>query len=153
LLAADKELPATVVINKGQDGDSLHHLLTSGRYDKDVLSQKTADYIFIRYGLNDLGVRQDFAKNFPLDFKELIDRLHKDFPQAVLIPMTVIPYMGADRDKTINDIVRTVATEQKLPLFDIYPRYSEELKKGENMLNYRRVALASVPERYHALIG
>lgn len=153
LLAGEKDLPATQVINRGQDGDTIQRLLTSGRYDKDVLPLKTVDYVFIRYGLNDLGRREEFAKNFPLDFRELIERLRKDFPQAVIIPMTVIPYLGAENDKKINDIVKTVATEQKLPLFDIYPRYSDELKKGENMLNYRRAALTAVPERYHALLG
>jgi hypothetical protein len=53
----------------------------------------------------------------------------------------------------VNDIVRAIATEQKLPLCDIHPRYAAELKFGPNMLNYRRVPLEDIPERLRGLIG
>ena len=45
-----------------------------------------------------------------------------------------------------------VAAEEKLMVFDIYPRYAEELKKGPNMLNYRRYPLEKVPMQYHELV-
>lgn len=145
LLSAEKDLPPANVINQGRDGEFVHGLLT-GRYEKDVSKLPGIDYVFIRYGLNDVGKRQDFDANFPKDMQELIARLRKDFPSATLIPMTVIPYLGAESDERINRHVRKVAEEEKLPLFDVYPRYKAELAYGENMLNYRRYALDRIPE-------
>ena len=44
------------------------------------------------------------------------------------------------------------AEVEKLAVFDIYPRYAGELKKGPNMLNYRRYPLVKIPRQYHALV-
>ncbi len=152
LLAAERGLPPTNVINLGLSGEFIRRLLDSGRYDKTAAQLPGLDYIFIRYGLNDVARIKDFDIAFPKDFHELIARLRKDHPAAMLIPMTVIP-MAADvkadapRAKRINDIVRQVAAEEKLTCFDIYPRYAAEQAKGPNMLNYRRFPLARIPEK------
>jgi hypothetical protein len=55
--------------------------------------------------------------------------------------------------RRINDLVRRVASDEKLALFDIYPRYSRELTVGPNMLNYRRFPLAKIPEKYRDFVG
>jgi lysophospholipase L1-like esterase len=152
LLAAEGDLPPTDVINLGLSGEFIRRLLDSGRYDKAVANLPGLDYVFIRYGLNDVAKIKDFDAAFPKDFHELIARLHKDHPAALLIPMTVIP-MAADlktdapRAKRINDLVRRVAAEETLTCFDIYPRYAAEQAKGPNMLNYRRFPLAKIPEK------
>ena len=152
LLAAEGDLPPANVINLGLSGEFIRGLLDSGRYDKAVAKLPGIDYVFIRYGLNDAAKIMDFDTAFPKDFHELVARLHKDHPAAMLIPMTVIP-MAADlkadapRAKRINDLVRRVAAEEKLACFDIYPRYAAEQAKGSNMLNYRRFPLARIPER------
>ena len=152
LLAAEGDLPPTNVINLGLSGEFIRRLLDSGRYDKAVAKLPGLDYIFIRYGLNDVAKIKDFDTAFPADFHELITRLRKDHPAAVLIPMTVIPW-GADleadapRSKRVNDVVRRVAAEEKLTCFDIYPRYAAEQAKGPNMLNYRRFPLAKIPKK------
>lgn len=146
LLASDKELPPTNVINQGRDGEFIHGLLTGGRYDKDIAKLPGIDYVFIRYGLNDRGKREDFANNFPKDLHELIQRLQKDFPQARIIPTTIIPYMTSEADAEINALIRKGADEDKLAVFDLYTRYQAELAHGQNMLNYRRYALDRIPE-------
>jgi lysophospholipase L1-like esterase len=152
LLAAEGDLPPTSVINFGLSGEFIRRLLDSGRYDKSVAKLPGLDYIFIRYGLNDVARIKDFDAAFPKDFHELIARLRKDHPAAMLIPMTVIP-MAADlkadapRAKRINDLIRRVAAEEKLTRFDVYPRYAAEQAKGPNMLNYRRYPLAKIPEK------
>ncbi|MCX6901149.1 MAG: SGNH/GDSL hydrolase family protein [Verrucomicrobia bacterium] len=143
LLAAEGDLPPCNVINVALSGEFIHRLLDTGRYDKVAAKLPGLDYILVRYGLNDVARRENFDTSFPQDFHKLIARLRKDHPAATLIPMTVIPMAfkaeGEDTaSKRINDLVRRVAEEEKLPLFDIYPRYYEELKKGPNMLNYRR---------------
>ena len=152
LLAAEADLPPANVINLGLSGEFIRGLLDSGHYDKAVAKLLGLDYIVIRYGLNDVAKIKDFDAAFPKDFHELLARLHKDHPAAMLIPMTVIP-MAADlkadapRAKRINDLVRQVAAEEKLACFDIYPRYAAEQAKGPNMLNYRRFPLAKIPEK------
>jgi len=48
----------------------------------------------------------------------------------MLIVMTVIPYGANSTHENINVVVKQIAAEEKLPLFDIAPRYLAELSKG-----------------------
>jgi lysophospholipase L1-like esterase len=116
-----------------------------------VPAREGLDYIFIRYGINDEKRRENFTTEFPKDFHELLTRLRHDHPQAMLIPMTVIPYALDNTHVEINALVTQIATAEGLKLFDIAPRYLAELQKGPNMLNYRRFALAKIPEKLRAL--
>lgn len=152
LLAAEDDLPPCHVINSGVSGEFIRRLLDSGRYDRDAAKLPGIDYIFIRYGLNDRAKREDFAENFPRDFHELIARLRRDHPGAKLIPMAVLPFSSEETSREINDLVRRVAEEEKLEVFDMYDRYAGELAKGPNMLNYRRYPLEKVPEKFHELV-
>ncbi len=151
LLGIEPDLPPVDVHNEGLSGEYIRRLLDSGRYDKAIATKPKADYIFIRYGLNDASKREDFAENFPKDFRELLARLRHDHPDAVLIPMTVIPYSTVRNHAEINALITRIAAEEELPLFDIAPRYLAELEKGPNMLNYRRYALSKVPEALRPL--
>ncbi|WP_205679173.1 GDSL-type esterase/lipase family protein [Aquisphaera insulae] len=153
LLAAEPDMPPVEVVNQGVDGERIHDLLTSGRYDRDILSRGLFDYIFIRYGLNDIARREDFEVNFPRDYAELIGRLRRNFPAAEIVPTTVIPFLGPDRDEAINRLVRRAAEAEHLPVFDVYSRYAAELKHGPDMLNYRRYALEKIPERHRAWVA
>jgi lysophospholipase L1-like esterase len=147
LLAEEKDLPPTNVINLGLSGEFIRRLLDSGRYDKAVAGLPGLDFIVIRYGINDRSYREKFEEDFPKDYHELIERLRKDHPQASLIVMTAIPYFPKDeRAAAINVFNEQVAKAEGLPLFDIAPRYSAELERGPNMLNYRRFPLDKIPE-------
>ncbi len=152
LLAAEDDLPPCHVINSSLSGEYVRRLIDSGRYDRDAAKLPGLDFVFIRYGLNDRARVENFTEEFPKHFHELIDRLRKDHPQALLIPMTVIPFSNEEASQEINDLVRQVAQEEKLEIFDIYPRYAEELKNGSNMLNYRRYPLEQIPPKYHELV-
>jgi lysophospholipase L1-like esterase len=152
LLATDKELPPTNVINQGRDGEFIHGLLTDGRYEREISELPGIDYVMIRYGLNDFGKREMFDANFPKDFRELIGRLRKDFREATIIPVTIIPYMATEVDARINALIKKVADEEELSLFDVYTRYKAELAHGENMLNYRRYGLDKIPIAQHKLV-
>lgn len=149
LLAAEVDLPPAEVLNQGRDGEFIHGLLT-GRYDKDVAKLPKVDVVLIRYGLNDAAKRQDFTANFPRDYRELIRRLRQDHPGCLIVLETVIP--TGNGNKPINDLIREVASAEKLPLLDTHARFTAELKHGPNMLTYRRVPLEKVPERYRALL-
>lgn len=146
LLATDGDLPPCDVYNEGVSGEYLRRLLDS-RYDKAVKTKPQADYIFIRYGINDMAKREDFDTNFAKDFRELLARLRQDHPQAMLIPTTCIPFGAESSSTKINGLIKQIATDEKLTLFDLYPRYAAELKKGPDMLNYRRYSLSKIPEK------
>jgi len=101
LMATEKDLPPVNVINQGRDGEYIQRLLADKRYDKEIARLPGIDYVLIRYGLNDIGRREDFDNNFPKDFHELIARLKADFPKAAIIPVTIIPYMTPEADARI----------------------------------------------------
>ena len=146
LLAAEKDLPPTNVINLGLSGEFIRRLLDSGRYEKEASKLPGIDYVLVRYGLNDNARRENFAENFPKDYHELIGRLKTDHPKATIIVMTVIPYGDEATSLRLNQLNEAVAKAESLPLFDIYPRYAAELKRGPDMLNYRRFPLDKIPE-------
>lgn len=145
LLALDQELPPTNVINQGRDGEFIHGLLTSGRYEKEIAPLPGIDLVVIRYGLNDLNRREKFDENFPTDIQTLVERLRKDFPAAEIVLSTTIPYMTAERDQQILKAILRGAELAKAPVFDLYTPYAKELEKGKDMLNYRRYGLDKIP--------
>ena len=151
-LACDPALPPVDVHNLGLSGEYIRRLLDSGRYDKAVAKAPPADFIFIRYGINDRAKREGFEANFPADYRELIGRLRRDHPKAVLILMSIIPYSPGSSNEGVNGLVRRVAEEEGVRFFDIHPRYAAELEKGPNMLSYRRIELAKIPETLHPLV-
>jgi lysophospholipase L1-like esterase len=153
LLAAEKDLPPVQVINQGRDGEYIRGLLTSGRYDREVVPLKDLDFVLVRYGPNDRARLKDFPKDFPHDLRELLDRLGKDHPRASLCLTTMLPLYDKKGDDAVNDIVREVAIERKLLLCDVHERYAAELKFGPNMLNYRRMPLKDIPERIRPLLA
>ena len=146
LLAEEKDLPPTSVINLGLSGEYIRRLLDSGRYEKEASKLPGIDYVLIRYGLNDNAYRENLEENFPKDYHELIERIKVDHPQATIIVMTVIPYGSEELCLRLNKLNEQVAKAEGLALFDIYPRYAEELKRGPDMLNYRRFPLEKIPE-------
>jgi lysophospholipase L1-like esterase len=152
LLAAEEDLPACQVTNSSQSGETIRRLLDSGRYDRNGEELPGLNYIFIRYGLNDRAKIENFVENFPKHFAELCERLRQDHPGAELIAMTVIPFSGEEASEEINNLIRQAAADEHLEIFDIYPRYAEELSKGPNALNYRRYALDKIPGKYHKLV-
>lgn len=152
LLAAEKDLPPTNVINLGLSGEYIQRLLDSGRYEQAASKLPGIDYVLIRYGLNDNARRENFAENFPKDYHELISRLKTDHPKATLIVMTVIPYGDEATSLRLNKLNEDVAKAEGLLLFDIYPRYAAELKRGPDMLNYRRFPLEKIPENLREFV-
>lgn len=146
LLAEEKDLPPTNVINLGLSGEYIRRLLDSGRYEKEASKLPGIDYVLIRYGLNDNAYRENLEENFPKDYHELIERIKVDHPQAIIIVMTVIPYGNEEVCLRLNKLNEQVAKAEGLTFFDIYPRYAEELKRGPDMLNYRRFPLEKIPE-------
>ncbi len=149
-LATEGDLPPCDVYNEGVSGEFLRRLLDT-RYDKAVKTKPQADFIFIRYGLNDLAKRENFDTNFAKDYHELIERLRQDHPGAMLIATSCIPFSSPESSRKINNLIKQIAAEEKLTFFDLYPRYLAELKKNPDGLNYRRFSLAKIPEKLRPL--
>ena len=145
LLAAESDLPPTHVTNLGLSGEFIRRLIDSGRYEKQASKLPGLDYIFIRYGQNDMAKREDFEANFPKDYHELLAKLRADHPQAMLIPMTVIPV-----SEKVNKLIHEIAVEEKLTLFDVCPRWTAERERGRYALSIRRFPLAKIPEKLRA---
>jgi len=153
LLALEPDMPALKVYNLGQSGDTAFRLLDSGRYDREVAPMEHADYIFVRYGINDYARRQPVEENFPGDMRAVIHRLKEDFPDARIILMTSIPFMGEENSALMNKMVFEVSKEEGLEVLDVYPAYAKALENGPNMLNYRRYPVKNIPEKYHEWIA
>jgi lysophospholipase L1-like esterase len=154
LLAAEKDLLPCNVINLGVSGEYIRRLLSSGRYESEIAKRPGVDYVFVRYGWNDVAYRENFDENFPKDYGELIGRLRKDHPEATIIVMSFIPIEGqAERIRRINSLTEQAAKAAGAPFFDFCARYIEEQKRqGPKMLVYRRLPLARIPEKYQALV-
>lgn len=153
LLSLETGMPSLKVYNLGQGGDTAFRLLDSGRYDREVAVHEEPDFIFVRYGINDWVKRQPVAENFPGDLRAVLQRLRKDFPDARVIPMTIIPYLDEEKSNIMNKMIFEVSKLEGLEVFDIYPAYAKALEAGPNMLNYRRYPVKDIPEKYREWIA
>ena len=154
LISGEEGMPAVEVVNVGKGGETAYSLLNSGRYEKEVKGIGDVDYIFFRYGINDWFKRQPFEEHFPADMKSALENLRKDFPEAQIIVMTIIPFLNEEDSEVVNEWIAKIATEEKLELFDIYPAYQQKLKKlGKHSMNVRFFPLSQIPENYHELVA
>lgn len=149
IINTNLETPSVEVINSALGGETAYSVVESGRYDNDIKPLGKVDYIYVRYGINDSFKRQPVEKNFPKDYKILIDKLKADFPSAKIILTTIIPFLKEEGSIIINNMVKDIAKEEKLEVFDVYPAYKKGLEiHGENAMNVRFVPLSDVPEAY-----
>ncbi len=153
LLSLEPDMPPLKVYNIGQGGDTAFRLLDSGRYDREVAVHEEADFIFVRYGINEWAKRQPVKENFPQDLRAVLQRLKQDFPDARIVPMTIIPYMDEEKSGLMNKMIFEVSEEQGWEVFDIYPLYAKALEAGRNSLNYRRYPVKDIPEKYREWIA
>lgn len=154
LVAGEDGMPPVEVINLGRGGETAYSLLNSGRYDQQVKGIESVDYIFFRYGINDWFKRQPFMVNFPADMKKAVASLQRDFPEAQIILMTIIPFLSEEDSKVVNEAIAELAANENLEFFDIYPAYHEKLKElGEYAMSVRFVALSSIPDNYHQIVA
>lgn len=150
IINTNTETPSVEVINSALGGETAQSVVESGRYDRDIKPLGKADYIFVRYGINDSFKRKPVEENFPKDYKILIAKLKADFPKAKIILTTIIPFIKNESETTlINTMIQKLAKDEKLEFFDIYPAYKKGLEvHGENSMNVRFVPLSNIPEAY-----
>src|ERR1041384_3840737 len=127
LLAAETDLPSAEVINRGVNGATVKTYLEN--YDAWIGKLPgPCDYIFLRFGVNDVRSGTNFPTEFPPLYHQLLERLRKDHPQALLTLETAILYKGGELIVKANEVIRKIAETEKLPLLDIYTRFSKELE-------------------------
>ncbi len=149
-LAVVKGLPALEVINAGKGGETAKRLLGSKWYDEQIAHVPDVDYIFVRLGINDWFRCEDLEKEFPVQLKAVLDQLGTDHPDARIILSTICRFMPHEDCVQVNDLIKQVAKEEKLDLFDLYTPYNQFLSdNGQNVLNVRQPPLSSIPEEYH----
>jgi lysophospholipase L1-like esterase len=152
-LASDASLPPVLVINKGQDNDTIHRMLDN-RYDRDVarLPGGPPDFIFIRFGINDFFYLPDWPAQFQPNYRRLIANIRRDVPSAFITLETIIPYSDAPTTHTVNEAIRAVAAAEKLPVCDTHAALAAALAHGPQMFTYRRVGLAAIPHNLRPLL-
>lgn len=149
IINKDTETPSVEVINSARGGETAFSVIESGRYDDDIKPLGKMDYIFVRYGINDSFKRKPVEENFPKDYKILIAKLKEDFPSAKIILTTIIPFLNEEGSTVINTMVKELAKEEHLELFDVFPLYQKGLEiHGEHAMNTRFVPLSDIPEVY-----
>lgn len=152
LLAAEPDLPPAEVINRAVDGATVKTFLEN--YDAWIGQLPgPCDYIFLRFGITDVRSLTNFPTEFPPLYHQLLERLRKDHPQALLTLETAIPYKSGELIVKANEVIRKIAETEKLPLVDIYSRFAKELElQGANSLTYRYVAWEDIPAGKRSLV-
>ena len=151
LLDGEGDLPPVRVTNEGVSGEFVKGLLDK-RYEQIVETHPKADYVTIRYGLNDSRKREDFETNFPLDLKNLIANLREDYPEAKVFLETVIVYFDEERSEKINHLIREVAASESVPLIDMWAKTKAEIDAGNTALTYHRLKREAIPDKFAALL-
>jgi lysophospholipase L1-like esterase len=151
LLDAEGDLPPIRVVNQGRGGEYVQGLLEK-RYADIVDDITKADFVTIRYGLNDYGKRENFKDRFTQDLVDLITRIRKDRPEAEIYLETLAVYFDEAKSAEVNPMILAAAKETGVPVIDIYARMQSEIAKGNTCLMYHRVPLDSIPAKYHALL-
>lgn len=150
VLAEAEGLPALEVINTGRGGETAASLLGSKKYAETIAPVSDVDYIFVRLGINDWYRCDDFQADFPGQMKALLAELRKDHPEAVIFAATICRFMAPEDCVEVNDLIKKIAKNEGLAVFDVYTPYQQFLiENGENSLNVRQPLLDSIPEVHH----
>lgn len=151
LIDAEDGLPPVRVVNAGLSGEYVQAFLEK-RYDTLLPEIKSADFITVRYGLNDYRKREGFQENFPKDLVQLVERIRKDNPQAGIIFETICVYFDEQKSAAIIPLIEKAAHEAGVPLLDIYGGMKKEIEAGNSCLTYHRIPMNKIPAKFHSLL-
>lgn len=150
LLSKAEGLPDLEVVNAGKGGETAKRLLGSKWYAKSIAPVTDVDFIFLRLGINDWFRCEDLESEFPVQLKAVIGQLRADHPESKIVVSTICCFMPHEECVQVNKLIKQVAQDESLPLFDLYtPYHNYLLKNGNNSLNLRQCLLDKIPEKYH----
>jgi lysophospholipase L1-like esterase len=144
-LVTEGDLPPCDVYNEGVSGEYIRRLLDT-RYDKAVKTKPQADYIFIRYGINDRQASKTSRRQLPQGLSGVAHTPAPGPPEGHAHPDDAIPYcarQSARRHQRPHQADRRRGKAHALRHRPALPRRAE---KEPRRLNYRRYSLAKIPE-------
>ena len=121
--------------NRAMNGRSTKTFISEGRWQAIVDDLKKGDFVFIQFGHNDSSKEKGERYTPPADYRKNLVRFIGDVRAKGGHPVLLTPAMRRRFDKDgkfydthgeYPDIVRSVASEQNVPLIDMH-RSSEEV--------------------------
>jgi lysophospholipase L1-like esterase len=126
------------VENLAQNGKSTKTFIAENRWQGLVARLKEGDYVFIEFGHND-GSKDKIDRYAPPDeYRRNLLRFISDVRERKAIPVLLTPVMRRrfdpdgvfyDTHGEYPDIVRTVASEQRVALIDMHRKSEQVLKQ------------------------
>jgi len=143
-----------VVDNRAQNGRSTRSFIEEKRWQGIIDNLKQGDYVFIQFGHNDGSKTKTDRYTPPADYRANLVRFVKEVRDKKAVPVLLTPVVRRRFDSNgvfydthgeYPDLVRSVATEYKVPLIDMH-RKSEELIKQYGVEESRKLFLQLKPE-------
>jgi len=124
--------------NHAQNGRSTKSFIAENRWQAIVDKLKPGDYVFIQFGHNDESKDKGERYTPPDEFRKNLMRFVADVRAKKAVPVLLTPVMRRRFDKQGNfqdthgeypDIVRSVASEQKVALIDMHRKSEKVIKQ------------------------
>ena len=126
------------VDNHAQNGRSTRTFISEGRWQAILDKLKAGDYVFIQFGHNDSSKEKTDRYTPPEDYRANLVRFVADVRAKRATPVLMTPVMRRrfDKDGAVQDshgvypdIVREVASAQKVPLIDMHRKSWQTLAR------------------------
>lgn len=139
--------------NHAQNGRSTKSFIAEGRWQVIVDKLKRGDYVFIQFGHNDESKDKGDRYTPPAEFRQNLIRFITEVRAKKAIPVLLTPVMRRrfdndgkffDTHGEYPDLVRAVATEQKVALIDMH-RKSEKVITQYGVEGSRKLFLQLKP--------
>ena len=124
--------------NRAQNGRSTRTFLEEKRWQAIVEQLKKGDYVFIQFGHNDESKEKVDRYTPPADYRNNLVRFITDVRDKKAFPVLLTPVMRRrfDKDGKVQDthgeypdIVRSVASEYRVPLIDMHRSSAKVLQQ------------------------
>lgn len=140
--------------NHAQNGRSTRSFIAENRWQAISDKLKAGDYVFIQFGHNDAAKNRPDRYTTPEDYRKNLTRFINEVREKKANPVLFTPVMRRrfdaegkfeDSHGEYPDIVRSVATENKVPLIDMH-RKSERVIKQYGVEESKKLFLHLKPE-------
>lgn len=124
--------------NRAQNGRSTRTFIEEKRWQAIVDQLEEGDYVFIQFGHNDESKEKVDRYTPPADYRQNLVRFTTDARDRKAAPILLTPVMRRrfDKDGHVQDthgeypdIVRSVATEYRVPLIDMHRSSAKVLRQ------------------------
>ncbi len=124
--------------NHAQNGRSTRTFISEGRWQAIVDKIKPGDYVLIQFGHNDSSKEKVDRYTPPEDYRANLTRFVREVRDKKATPVLLTPVMRRrfDKDGKLQDshgeypeIVRSVATAERVPLIDMHLKSAQTLTR------------------------